>query len=58
MKSIVVHAGLPKTGTSAVQAWLHHNTEQLAEVGDVMKRGPERSISEPALPALMPFLSR
>ncbi|TQL70750.1 hypothetical protein FB381_4692 [Nocardioides albertanoniae] len=33
MKSIVIHAGLPKTGTSAVQAWLHHNTEQLAEAG-------------------------
>ncbi|GGR42785.1 hypothetical protein J2S40_004344 [Nocardioides luteus] len=33
MKSIVIHAGLPKTGTSAVQAWLHHNTEQLAAAG-------------------------
>ncbi|MGH3351912.1 MAG: hypothetical protein ACRDPS_14690 [Nocardioides sp.] len=33
MKSIVVHSGLPKTGTSAVQAWLHHNTEQLASAG-------------------------
>lgn len=33
MKSIVVHAGLPKTGTSAVQAWLHHHTEQLADAG-------------------------
>ena len=33
MKSIVVHAGLPKTGTSAVQAWLHLNTEQLANAG-------------------------
>ena len=33
MKSIVVHAGLPKTGTSAVQAWLHLNSEQLARAG-------------------------
>lgn len=33
MKSIVVHAGLPKTGTSAVQAFFHANTEKLAKAG-------------------------
>ncbi|MFD7073590.1 hypothetical protein ACFV9G_05225 [Nocardioides sp. NPDC059952] len=33
MKSIVVHAGLPKTGTSAVQAFFHTNTEKLARAG-------------------------
>ena len=33
MKSIIVHAGLPKTGTSAVQAFLSANTERLARAG-------------------------
>lgn len=33
MKSIVVHAGLPKTGTSAVQAWLAANAERLQAAG-------------------------
>lgn len=32
-KSIVVHAGLPKTGTSAIQAWLHRNRGALAGAG-------------------------
>ncbi|MEU6135624.1 hypothetical protein [Nocardioides sp. NPDC047086] len=33
MKSIVVHAGLPKTGTSAVQAFFSANRDTLAEAG-------------------------
>ncbi|NYI80543.1 hypothetical protein [Nocardioides panzhihuensis] len=33
MKSIVVHAGLPKTGTSAVQAFFNSNGEALAKAG-------------------------
>ncbi|MGH3351911.1 MAG: hypothetical protein ACRDPS_14685 [Nocardioides sp.] len=33
MKSIVVHAGLPKTGTSAVQAFFSANTERLSRAG-------------------------
>ncbi|WP_129788049.1 hypothetical protein [Promicromonospora panici] len=33
MKSIIVHSGLPKTGTSAVQAWLNTNRAWLAENG-------------------------
>ncbi|MBB3088157.1 hypothetical protein [Nocardioides albus] len=33
MKSIVVHAGLPKTGTSAVQVFLNTNAERLAKAG-------------------------
>lgn len=32
-RSVVVHAGLPKTGTSAVQSWLHAHRELLAERG-------------------------
>jgi hypothetical protein len=33
VKSIVIHAGLPKTGTSAVQAFFSANTERLARAG-------------------------
>jgi hypothetical protein len=33
MKSIIVHSGLRKTGTSAVQAWLNANRAWLAENG-------------------------
>ncbi|NGN92199.1 hypothetical protein G5C66_05530 [Nocardioides sp. KC13] len=33
MKSIVIHAGLPKTGTSAVQAFFSTNVEKLARAG-------------------------
>lgn len=33
VKSIVVHAGLPKTGTSAVQAFLNANGEGLTKAG-------------------------
>ncbi|TQL70751.1 hypothetical protein FB381_4693 [Nocardioides albertanoniae] len=33
MKSIVIHAGLPKTGTSAVQAFLSSTNDRLAEAG-------------------------
>ncbi|MEI7056078.1 hypothetical protein WBG06_09715 [Nocardioides sp. CCNWLW239] len=33
MKSIVIHAGLPKTGTSAVQAFLNTHIEELARTG-------------------------
>lgn len=32
-RSIVVHAGLPKTGSSAVQGWLHAHRDRLAEAG-------------------------
>ncbi len=32
-KAVVVHAGLPKTGTSAVQGWLNTNHDALAALG-------------------------
>ena len=40
MKSIVVHAGLPKTGTSAVQAFLSTNVDRLARAGIFYPRHP------------------
>lgn len=39
-KRIILHAGLPKTGTTSIQATLRQNSEQLRQAG-VMYPGPE-----------------
>jgi hypothetical protein len=42
MSTVAVHIGVPKTATSYIQAWLHHNRDRLNEHGVFV---PERPIN-------------
>ena len=56
-KKIVLHVGLPKTGTSALQLWCNNNREALHEFGNDYPE-PDKNLSDPKHEFLVPDLQR
>ncbi len=45
MKTLYIHIGTPKTGTSAIQEFIYINREHLSELGCIYKRMPYKDYS-------------